>query len=248
MLRALQFFQRVYGMFPVKQFYATEIPYDHGEAFPGLVHLALSTFVTSADDGFDEFFRAHEVAHQWWAIGVDYATYHDRWLSEGFASFSGLWYMQTARKQNKLYFSMLDRWRADIFLHRGEDESLAFGDRVGDATDAADYQTIVYEKGAWLVHMLRVLMLDLKTMNEDRFTSGMREFYAIVPRRAGLHPRLPARGGTARRHRHGMVLRRVVRGRFHAYVQGVVDRRTGRRRDSSGCGSGCCRTMCRTIS
>jgi hypothetical protein len=177
-LSALQFFQHVYGDVPVKQFYATEIPYDHGEAFPGLVHLALSTFVTSADDGFDEFFRAHEVAHQWWAIGVDYATYHDRWLSEGFASFSGLWYMQTARKQNKLYFSMLDRWRADIFLHRGEDESLAFGDRVGDATDAADYQTIVYEKGAWVLHMLRVLMLDMKTMNEDRFTSGMREFYA----------------------------------------------------------------------
>ena len=176
-LSALQFFQHVYGDVPVKRFYATEIPYDHGEAFPGLVHLALSTFVSSSDDGFDDFFRAHEVAHQWWAIGVDYATYHDRWLSEGFASFSGLWYMQTARKQNKLYFNMLDRWRADIFLHRGEDESLAFGNRVGDATSPADYQTIVYEKGAWLLHMLRVLMLDMKTMNEDRFTSGMREFY-----------------------------------------------------------------------
>ena len=77
---ALQFFQHVYGDVPVKQFYATEIPYPHGEAFPGLVHLALSTFDNTSDDGFDEFFRAHEVAHQWWGIGVDYATYHDRWL------------------------------------------------------------------------------------------------------------------------------------------------------------------------
>ena len=174
---ALQFFQHVYGDVPVKQFYATEIPYPHGEAFPGLVHLALSTFVNTSDDGFDEFFRAHEVAHQWWGIGVDYATYHDRWLSEGFASFSGLWYMQTVRKQNKLYFSMLDRWRNDIMLHRRDDASLAFGNRVGDGTDGNDYQAIVYDKGAWVLHMLRVLMLDLKTMNEDRFTSAMREFY-----------------------------------------------------------------------
>jgi len=177
-LSALQFFQHVYGDVPVKQFYATEIPYPHGEAFPGLVHLALSTFVNSSEDGFDEFFRAHEVAHQWWGIAVDFDTYHDRWLSEGFASFSGLWYMQTARKQNKLYFNMLDHWRADISLHKGGDDALAFGSRLGDSDDPADYQTIVYEKGAWLVHMLRILMLDLRTMNEDRFTGAMREFYA----------------------------------------------------------------------
>jgi len=174
---ALQFFQHVYGDVAVKQFYATEIPYPHGEAFPGLVHLALSTFVNTSDDGFDEFFRAHEVSHQWWGIGVDFATYHDRWLSEGFASFSGLWYMQTVRKQNKLYFSMLDRWRNDIMLHRGEDAALALGTRVGDVADGSDYQPIIYDKGAWVLHMLRVLMLDLKTMNEDRFTGAMREFY-----------------------------------------------------------------------
>lgn len=176
-LNALKFFQHVYGDIAVKQLYVTEIPYPHGEAFPGLIHLALSTFVNSADDGSDEFFRAHEVAHQWWGIGVDYATYHDRWLSEGFASFSGLWYLQTARKQNKQYFGMLDRWRADLTLHRNDEESLAFGDRVADATSPEDYQTIVYEKGAWVVHMLRIMMLDLKTMNEDRFTSTMRDFY-----------------------------------------------------------------------
>ena len=43
--------------------------------------------------------------------------------------------------------------------------------------DLDDYQTIVYQKGAWVVHMLRVLMLDLKTMNEDRFAGTMKDFY-----------------------------------------------------------------------
>ena len=38
-----------------------------------------------------------------------------------------------------------------------------------------DYR--VYPKGAWVLHMLRTLMIDFKTMNEDRFTNMMRDFY-----------------------------------------------------------------------
>ena len=174
---ALKFFGHVYGALPVKRLYATEIPYSHGEAFPGLIHLSMSTFIETDDAGFDEFFRAHEVAHQWWGIGVDYATYHDRWLSEGLASFSGLWYLQTVRKDGNRYFDLLDRWRADIMLRRGGGEPVSLGHRVAEASDGSDYQALVYYKGAWIGHMLRILMLDLKTMNEDRFTNAMREFY-----------------------------------------------------------------------
>jgi len=35
----------------------------------------------------------------------------------------------------------------------------------------------VYKKGAWVVHMLRNLMLDLRTMNESRFQAMMQDFY-----------------------------------------------------------------------
>ena len=42
--------------------------------------------------------------------------------------------------------------------------------------------------------MLRVLMLDLKTMNEDRFTETMQDFYRST-RAAGLDRRLPPGGG-----------------------------------------------------
>ena len=70
-----------------------------------MLHLSWVTFQKTDDQGGDEVFRAHEVAHQWWGIGVDYLTYHDRWLSEGFAEFSGLWYMQTVRHSNDKYFA-----------------------------------------------------------------------------------------------------------------------------------------------
>ena len=134
---------------------------------------------TPATSGEDEVFRAHEVAHQWWGIGVDFASYHDQWLSEGFSNFSGLWYLQSVSKNNDQYFDMLRQWRSSILLREGEPGPISLGYRVFATRDddLDDYQTVVYKKGAWVVHMLRILMLDLKTMSDDRFTAMMKDFY-----------------------------------------------------------------------
>ncbi len=175
--KSLRFFQHVYGAVPTKHFFATEIPYFHGEAFPGLVHLSWATFHQTDQDGLDEVFRAHEVAHQWWGIGVDFTSYHDQWLSEGFATFSGLWYLQTVRKNNDKYFRLLDRWRDQIMENREERAPIWLGYRTSSSRDTTGYDVLVYKKGAWVLHMLRIMMLDLKTMNEDRFTETMRDFY-----------------------------------------------------------------------
>jgi hypothetical protein len=173
--KSLRFFQHVYGPLPAKQFFATEIPYGHGEAFPGMVHLSWATFHQTDQAGEDEVFRAHEVAHQWWGIGVDFTSYHDQWLSEGFADFSGLWYLQTVRKDNEKYFGILRRWRTRI-LEREKPAPVWLGYRTVTSEDAAG-NVMIYKKGAWVMHMLRIMMLDLKTMNEDRFTETMRDFY-----------------------------------------------------------------------
>jgi peptidase M1-like protein len=175
--RSLRFFQHAYGQLPAKQVFATEIPGNHGEAFPGMINLSWATFQETDQQGEDEMFRAHEVAHQWWGIGVDFTSYHDQWLSEGFASFSGLWYLQTVRKDNRKYFAVLDRWRAHIFEHNDEPSPIWLGYRAASSKDETGYSVLVYKKGAWVLHMLRTLMLDLKTMNEDRFTETMRDFY-----------------------------------------------------------------------
>lgn len=174
---AMKFFQNVFGPSPVERFYATEIPWAHGEAFPGLINLSFATFGPTSPDGTDEVFRAHEVAHQWFGIGVDYATYHDRWISEGFSEFAGLWFLQTRRGDTKQYFDKLERYRSNIMLRRNDALPIWLGHRVATARTGDDYSAIVYEKGAWVLHMLRMLTLDLQSMNEDRFTAIMREFY-----------------------------------------------------------------------
>ncbi len=177
--QSAEFFTAMFGDVGHQRLYATIIPYGHGEAFPGLIHLSFSTFASgdASRDDFNQFFRAHEVAHQWWGIGVDFASYRDQWLSEGFADFSGLWYTQVAQKKNDYYFDQLERWKADLKARQREVGPVGLGYRTATASDGSEYDLVVYQKGAWILHMLRILMLDLGTMKEDRFEATMRDYF-----------------------------------------------------------------------
>lgn len=181
---AVALFTFLYGPADAGHFYVTEIPYMHGEAFPGLIHLSATTFVRDDESGFDQLFRAHEVAHQWWGIGVDFRTYHDQWLSEAFAEYSGLMYMQAALKQNDKFFKALRNYRDRIVNNRKtligngqESGPIWLGSRTESSKTDGDYDLIVYRKGAWVLHMLRGLLLDNRTMKEDKFREMMRDFY-----------------------------------------------------------------------
>lgn len=177
---ALKFFSNVFGPPMEQRYFATEIPELHGEAFPGLIHYSYMTFVPNSGQtlGFDQLFRAHEMAHQWWGIGVDYASYRDRWLSEGLAEFSGLWYLQTRTGSLDKYLGFLREYRVNLLAARGHIGAMSLGHRTGTGHDPRYYSYAVYQKGAWTMHMLRVLLLQMSTMNEDRFTNAMKEYYA----------------------------------------------------------------------
>ena len=59
---------------------------------------------------FDEFFLAHEVAHQWWGQAVGWKNYHEQWLSEGFAQYFAALYAQE-RHGPALFERMLRQFR-----------------------------------------------------------------------------------------------------------------------------------------
>lgn len=173
---SLSFFTNMFGPPLFHQYTATEIPYFHGEAFPGMIHLSWVTFLGLSETGEDEIFRAHEMAHQWWGIGVEPAGYRDRWLSEGFAEFSGMWYMQTILRDNDKYLKTLRDARLNIRRERAKAAPIGLGTRAGESW-RGNYELQTYQKGAWVVHMLRNMMLDTHTMSEDRFIAMMRDFY-----------------------------------------------------------------------
>ncbi len=182
--QSLEFFTKIYGPLQCKKFNATEIPGSHGEAFPGLIHLSWSTFQRTGENGFDELFRAHEVAHQWWGIGLDFATYHDQWLSEGFAEYSGMLYMSLVRKDNEKFFNWLRTYRESIVKNRksifgsGQEAGpIWLGYRTQSIRTAGDYDLIIYRKGAWVLHMLRNLLMNETTLNDDAFLAIMKDFF-----------------------------------------------------------------------
>ena len=174
---SLAFFTRVYGPSLYPRYYATEIPFLYGEACPGLMYLSMATFQTVNESGREEAFRAHEMAHQWWGIGVEPASYRDVWMSEGFADFSGWWYAQAILLDNEKFFQELRRRRQAIHARRGEAPPIGLGWRVHQTDVPHDWSVMIYEKGAWVLHMLRNLMIDLRTMKEDAFGAMMQDFY-----------------------------------------------------------------------
>jgi hypothetical protein len=179
---SIKLFSRLFGEYAYPRTSVSEIIALHSEAFPGFVHLGYSAWETD-DWGTERLTRAHEVAHQWWGVGVNYETYHDQWLSEGFSDYSALLYYQAAYG-NKKFAKKLRDYRDRIFSVRkylfgsgAESGPIILGARTASSKTPGDYGLIVYQKGAFVLHMLRNMLMDVETMNEDVFFKMMRHWY-----------------------------------------------------------------------
>ncbi len=116
---------------------------------------------------FSDLLPAHEVAHQWWGNSVSPASYQDDWLMEAMASYASLLYLEK-RRGSKALDSFLELFQAHL-LHKMEDgrtlESagpITWGIRLHSQSENA-WRVITYEKGAWIIHMLR------RRMGDERF-------------------------------------------------------------------------------
>jgi hypothetical protein len=192
---ALRTFINYYGPFPYKQLAITSIPAGYGQGWPGLIYLSIITFLDGTQrhelgippgSRDTEFFRAHETSHQWWGHRVGWKSYHDQWLSEGFATFSGNLYAQL-RDGQKEY---LDRLRTDKRDLLGKDDHLHVIDSVGPIwmgyrttssiglwRGQTDTAVIMYNKGGYVLGMLRMMLADSRSQDPDaRFKSMMQDF------------------------------------------------------------------------
>jgi aminopeptidase N len=110
---------------------------------------------------------AHETAHQWFGDSVTIRDWPDVWLSEGFADyFEALFYEHA---DGAAAFAGKMREGRDRYL-----TSPVVQRPVIDAT-TSDLLALLnrnsYDKGAWVLHMLR------KTIGDRAFFSGIRTFY-----------------------------------------------------------------------
>ncbi len=104
-----------------------------------------SAFITGTTNW--ETLYAHEAAHMWWGDCVSIATWADFWLSEGFASYGdALW-----QEGGYGVEALRNRMRAFRNMYFAEDT----GNRFPIYDPEVLLSSTVYEKGAWIVHMLR---------------------------------------------------------------------------------------------
>jgi hypothetical protein len=184
--QSLRFYNSLYGSIPFKYFYVAEIPFGYGQSFPSFLYLSIGAFLgTGANNyGDHEEFVSHEMAHQWWGGGVNPKSYHDEWISEGLAEYSALMYVQLVMKDNDKFFNLLKRQKKELLENRGffskgiAKGPISLGRRNNTSLTEGDYSIVIYKKGAWVMHMLRNLLIDLKSMNEDTYMSIMKDFYS----------------------------------------------------------------------
>jgi hypothetical protein len=116
-----------------------------------------------------EYFLAHEIAHQWWGQGVTWATYRDLWLSEGMAQFAAVYYL--GRHYGDETFASILKRLCQWTRKKSDIGSIRLGSRLS-FLDYNAFQSVVYDKAALVLNMLRDLVGD------ETFFRGLRDFIA----------------------------------------------------------------------
>lgn len=190
---SVKLFNYWFGDLPYGRLAVTEQPQMFfGQSWPTLVYLPLTSFLDSTQryEMFGQFafniapfideVTPHEISHQWWGHATGWATYHDQWLSEGFANFSaGLFLDATGRHDE--YLKYMERQRERIldktnFGIRSNDAGpLWLGLRLSTYRTQRSYFDVVYSKGGYVLEMLRALMWDPETQDKE-FMAMMHDY------------------------------------------------------------------------
>ena len=168
---SLTFFSERFGPPALKTLTVAPIPAAFGQGFPGLVYLSSLSYLDPAqlpaglrDESHQLFFsdliEAHEVAHQWWGNVVITGAYQDEWMLEALASYSALMWLEK-KKGPKAVEGVLDEYRERLLKKDAQGRTLesagpiVWGARLDSTGTDEAWRSITYEKGAWIMHMLR---------------------------------------------------------------------------------------------
>jgi aminopeptidase N len=111
----------------------------------------------------------HELAHQWFGDAVTESDWDDVWLSEGFATYFTLLYTEHSKGRDE-FVKGLNASRIQIvnYLAKNPDAPIVH-DQLSDMSKVTS--ALTYQKGAWVLHMLRELMGDAN------FKKGIQSYY-----------------------------------------------------------------------
>jgi Peptidase family M1 domain len=166
---------------------------NFGQSWPELVWIPICYYFDSTvrhqlgmewggDKGYWKVVTPHEVAHQWWGHTVGFSSYRDQWMSEGFADMSASLYLSMIEKDPKKFLEFWNDER-ELLLERDaqgfraiDAGALTMGYRTSNSrTGFETTRRLIYPKGAYILHMLRMMMWDAKT-GDQNFKTAMQDF------------------------------------------------------------------------
>jgi len=150
----IAFFAGRFGEYPFLQEKYGHSEFPWGGAMEHQTNTSYGTWIISGDH-WGDMIVAHELAHQWWGDMITCRTWENIWLNEGFASYcEALWAENIGGDSGyRSYMVDMDRYYGG-------------GNYPGSVYDPDElFNSTVYDKGGWVLHMLRGVMGD-----DDFFT------------------------------------------------------------------------------
>lgn len=112
---------------------------------------------------------AHEIAHQWFGDSVTESDWKHVWLSEGFATYLTACYLDWTYGRGR-FMGQMDAARERVLAYTAEaPDSVIVPESVPDPRRLLSPN--VYQKAAWVLHMLR------GEVGDGTFWKGMRTYY-----------------------------------------------------------------------
>jgi hypothetical protein len=163
-----------------------------GQSWPELVWIPMCYFFDTTvrhqlgmdfgDRGYWKVVTPHEVAHQWWGHTVGFDSYRDQWMSEGFAEMSASIYLSFIEKSQQKFISFWNDER-ELLLERNaqgfraiDAGPVTMGYRMSNSRTGFELtRRLIYPKGAYILHMIRMMMHDNRT-GDQRFKELMQDF------------------------------------------------------------------------
>ena len=193
-LNSARLFTAYFGPLPQKNVAITQqSDFAFGQSWPSLIFLPYISFLDGtqrqrlgmvrAKDFVDQV-GYHEFAHQWWGHLVGAETYRDQWLEEGFAEFSAS--LAVHRMAGWPEYDRFWKERRKEIVQKTPGNSMApyeagpitEGWRLSTAkTPSAGF--LIYPKGGYVLHMLRMMMYDWASKDPDaKFIEMMKDYTA----------------------------------------------------------------------
>jgi hypothetical protein len=165
---------------------------NFGQSWPELVWIPMCYYFDTTvrhqlgldwgDRGYWKVVTPHEIAHQWWGHTVGFASGRDQWMSEGFAELSASLYISMIEKNPKKFVEFWNDER-ELLLEKNAQGfraidvgPLTMGYRADNSrTGSGVTRRLIYPKGAYVLHMIRMMMWDRNTTDQN-FKAAMQDF------------------------------------------------------------------------